>query len=102
MARAPKFRIYYGDGQTWKGDPYQAPATNVQAIARETPEGFALMHGKDIYTWHPESGWNGCDTPGFWDYMLNFAGPKQAIFGRAVRDEQFWKIVEKATKEGLG
>lgn len=97
-----RYRIYYGDNSVYSGDPYTAPVQNVQVIARETTEGFALMHSKDIYYWHPESGWNGCDMPGFWDHLLSYVGPKAFVFGRSLRDDQFWKVVERATQEGLG
>lgn len=100
-----RFRIYYGGGQTYNGDPYFAPPSNVQAVVQESTIAGAkpaIMHSKDMYYYRPDIGWNGCDTPGLWDYLLNYAGPKSVIFGRSIRDEEYWKAVQQAIEEGLG
>ena len=104
-----RWRIYYADGSTYGGngeDPFLAPATGVQVIAAESERsktGFTLEHGKDAYYWDSMiEWWNGCDTPGMWDYLIEFKGPKHLIFGRTIRDADFWKVVQRAGKEGLG
>ena len=96
-----RFRIYYGDGSTYSGDPYLAPQTGVQVVAQENRK--RLISGKDAYCWKPESGWHGCDTLGMWDYLFSYRGPKAVLFGREMqRDEDFFALRRRATAEGLG
>ncbi len=96
-----RFRIYYGDGSTYSGDPYLAPQTGVQAVAQENRD--VPMSGKDAYYWKPETGWHSCDTLGMWDYLFSYRGPKAILFGREMqRDENFWAIRQRARVEGLG
>ncbi len=96
-----RFRIYYGDGSTYSGDPYLAPQTGVQVVAQENRT--APMSGKDAYYWKPESGWHGCDVLGMWDYLFSYRGPKAILFGREMqRDEDFWSLRQRAKVEGLG
>lgn len=103
-----RWRIYYGDGSTFTdrdGSAYDAPPSNAQVLAVEdsqAPTGFALWHGKDAYYWNPDFGWIGCDYAGMWDYLLMYRGPKALLFGRSLRDDAFWAIVERAGREGLG
>ena len=97
-----KFCIYYGDGSTHNKDPYLAPAVNVQAIRQEGPDGrVSVFHSKDAYYWNPEVGWNPCDDAGMWDHLLMFRGPKAIIFGRSIRDKDYWMAVKRATEEAL-
>lgn len=96
------FCIYYGDQTTYKGDPFLVVPHNVVCVAVATTEGFKVWHSRDAYYWHKESGWQPCDDWGMRDYLLNYVGAKSVLFGRNVRDDVFWKIVERATKEGLG
>lgn len=98
-----KFRIYYDDGSTYEGDPYLAPPPGVIIIAIEAPDerrGFILTKGKDSY-YYRDGRWYGCDEGGFWDYMMIHIGPKAVVFGRTIRDDKYWKIIEKASKEGI-
>ena len=100
-----RYRLYYGDGSTYSGDPHFAPPANVQVVACEditTPTGFNLRHGLDAYYWREDVGWQGCDTAGMWDYLMLHHGPKVVLFGRSLRDDDFWKIVSRASVEGLG
>lgn len=100
------WRIYYGDGSTFSNrnsSPFLAPTSNVQVVAYEaaTPTGFSLTHGKDNYVWRDEQ-WHGTDAAGLWDYLYLATGPKAVLFGRTIRDADFWGIVERAGREGLG
>lgn len=101
-----RWRVYYGDGSTFSGDdsnPWDAPATDVQAIAVEMVEGeHRVIHSKDAYYWR-NNGWFACDMLGFWDYMLMHKGPKAVLFGRSMaRGDDFFKLVKRAQAEGLG
>ena len=99
-----KFRIYYGDGSTYSGDPYDAPRTNVQAVVNEessSPTGFAVRTNGQVYVWRDER-WFDCDQFGMWDYLMLSTGPKAVLFGRTMRNDEYWATVAKAQKEGLG
>jgi len=96
-----RWLIYYGDGSTYYGDPYQAPAVNVQVIANEADNesGFTLNHSKDFYIWIDR--WYAADQAGMYDYLMFHHGPKMVLFGRTIRDADYWKILGKAGREGL-
>ncbi len=101
-----RFRIYYGDGSTYSGDPYYAPPTNVQCIVMEDPKtarGYRLVteRTRDAYYFR-EGRWWACDEMGFYDYMYEHIGPKAVVFGRTMtRSEDYWAIVNRAKDEGL-
>lgn len=98
-----KYRIYYDNGDTYSGDPFWAPATGVIVIAVEdtTKEtGYKMVLAKNAYL-YKEGRWWGCDEAGMYDYLMMFPGPKAILFGRTIRDELYWEIVQRATKEGL-
>jgi hypothetical protein len=106
-----RWRIYYGDGGTFSnrdGSPFSAPAVNVQVVAIEydNERGFGLMHGsqdKGVFCWRGDDyGWQVMDVPGFYDYLMTHLGPCKVIFGRTIRDDEFWKIVGRAGREGVG
>lgn len=100
-----RFRIYYSDREPYTGDPFFAPSTGVQVVVQSNPgvgRGFKVMNKHDAYYWKPDCGWCNCDMAGLWDYLLMYLGPKAVLFGRSVRDDMFWTIVERASNEGLG
>ena len=99
-----RFRIHYGDGSTWEGDPFEAPRLNVQVIKQEHPNerGYILMHGRDMYCWFGDGfGWQGCDMSGFYDYLMASAGPKCVLFARTVHDEVYRRICAEAVAAPL-
>lgn len=95
-----RWRIYYGDGSTFTdqdGAPWEAPRTNVQVI--KTESGF--QHSKDAYYWNEAFGWQGCDTAGMYDYLMSYRAPAVVLFGRSIRNEDFWALVGRAGREPL-
>lgn len=108
-----RFRIYYGDGTAYSGDPYLAPASNVQVIAQEdrsAESGYILIHGianasqsgLGIYCWRDDGyGWDIHDEAGLYDYLFNYRGPKAIIFGRTIPSDVFFGILGRAGKEGI-
>ena len=99
-----RFRIYYGDGSTFSGDPFDAHPLDVQAIVNEepsSPTGFVVRNGGSAYVWREETWWD-TDEAGMWDYLLTSRGPKAVLFGRTMRNDPYWAIVARAQKEGLG
>ena len=96
------WKIYYGDGSTYSDDPFLAKATNVQVVAQSEGGKPILMHGKDAYYWRPDIGWQGCDMVGLWDYLMLYQGPKAVLFGRTLRDVEFYDILKCAIEKGVG
>lgn len=99
-----KWLVYFGDGSTWSGDPFDPPQrVNCQVIAREKSNGnIGLDHGKDYYVWRGGC-WVGVDIGGYWDYMMTCLGPQSVLFGRTTeRNQDFWDIVSRAGREGFG
>ena len=101
---SPSFRIYYGDGTTYKGDPFHAPAMNVQLIVAEwhAERGWRIVQGKDYYLWREDSGWYAADIGGLFDYLATHAGPQKVLLGRTIHDEVYQEISKRARKELLG
>lgn len=106
-----RWRIYYGDGSVFTdrdGPPEDAPVLNVMCIAQavENERGFQLFYGQtplEGYFFFREGSWFACDQLGFWDNLLSFPNPKIMLFGRStVRDSDFWAVIERASREGLG
>ncbi len=101
-----KWRIYYGDGSTFSdrdGPPERAPVVDVQCVVHEAnnARGFVVRHNKDAWIWMADH-WRPVDWPGLYDHLYFAPNPKTIIFGRTVRDDDFWHIVGRATREGLG
>ena len=113
-----RWRIYYGDGSTFSdrdGEPFDARPDGVQVVAIESkaaPSGVALQHGqpyKGMWVWKhdgldppTEPIWHLVDEAGLWDYLLMYRGPKAVLIGRTIRNEAFWALMSRASKEGLG
>lgn len=92
-----KWRIYYGDGSTWNGSPWDAPTTGVQLIVRTDQfNGRYLLAQKDYYYYDPEADdWYGSDRGGFYAYLMR-PGPKRVAFGEWVPTEVYQSCVERA------
>lgn len=101
-----KWRIYYGDGTTYEGDPFHAPGLNVQLIKQEcgNERGFKLIHNKNHYVWSPfgDPGWHGvADDWGLMDYIAHSNGPQKILIGRVCPDKAYEEICRKAVEEPL-
>lgn len=93
-----RWRIYYGDGSTYSGDPFLAPPTNAQGVAFKDR---SPVFGKSAYYWR-DNDWWACDEAGMWDYLMMHIGPKAVVFGRTLRDDQFYDIKKRMMSEGVG
>lgn len=91
------WRIYYGDGSHYDGDPYLAPARNVQMVAVSDPEhGWYLCRSNDFYWYLADTDtWQGGDHFGLWDYLIE-PGPKKVLFGRTIGNAEFEAILVRA------
>ncbi len=92
------FKIYYSGGKTYSnedGDPFHAPGVDVQVIMQDG----GIQSGSTAYYWKEGVGWNACDAPGMYDYLMNHMGPQKTIFGRTIRDKEFWETRRRAKDE---
>jgi hypothetical protein len=91
----PDWRIYYADGSTFDGDPYEAPGSGVIVIIQRNPDvGFTLLRGRDWY-WY-EGHWFGGDMAGLTLYCVDHKGPQKVLLGKFVGDRQFHDIIAKS------
>lgn len=82
------WRIYYGDGSIFSGDPEGAPARNVQVIVQHCPDhGWQAVSGTDYYVWRGGR-WFGVDKFGLYDYLID-PGWKRVLFGRTLTREEY-------------
>jgi hypothetical protein len=97
------FRIYYGDGSTYSGDPFFAPRLDVQVIAQraDNPRGRILSHGKDFYYWQDKEGWWPTDLLGLTRW-LEKCPPNRLQILCGENCPEFDEILKRAIEEGLG
>ena len=99
-----KFRIWYGDGTWWTGDPFKPKQRyDAQFLVQEgdTARGYNVDYGKDYY-FYRNGVWVGGDAGGLWDYLAMYDGPQSVILGRTmVRNQDFWDLKKKASELGL-
>lgn len=94
------WRIYYGDGSTYDGEPFAAPSLNVQAIAQLDDEvGRHVIAGFDFYWYEPsEDKWWGGEAFGLWDY-LSRPGVRKVIFARTLLNEDYRAVFKRACED---
>lgn len=91
------WRIYYGDGSSYDGDPFLAPARNVQVVVVIDPDVGRYLHARcDFYWWDDAiKTWFGGDINGMWD-SLDQPGPKRVLFGRVVPLRTYDDCIKRA------
>lgn len=94
------WRVYYGDGTTWDGDPFDAPGLNVQAVVQADAEvGRHVVTGFDFYWWEASHDrWWGGDLFGLWDY-LSREGPRKVIFARTMMNAEYRAVFDRAVAD---
>jgi hypothetical protein len=95
------WRVYYGDGSTWSdedGDPSQAPALNVQAVAVADPTVGRFIYSQRDFYWYDDNQWYGADHFGLWDY-LSRPGWKRVLFGRSLPRAEFEAVMKRAIED---
>lgn len=95
-----KFRIYYAEGETYTGDPFNAPALGVMVIVENDPaNGRRLVSAKDYYVWDEnEERWWAVDYIGMVDYLI-MSGRKRVLFGRTIESEKWYAIMREANND---
>lgn len=94
------FKIYYDGGDTYDGDPFNAPAFGVLAIAQKNrAHGRRVTSNYDYFVWKDDlQEWMGCDIAGMFDY-LNIPGAKRVLIGRMVPKEYFYSVLKQANED---
>ena len=98
---APEWKIYYGDGSTYSdedGDPFDAPALNVQCIVHADKAVGRMIRAKCDFYWLVKEGWHGGDIFGMWDYLAS-SGRKKVIFGRSIETDQYQTVLKSAIND---
>jgi len=92
-----RWKIFYGDGSTYTGDPYTAPARNVQAIiADDEHHGWHCVRTCDYYWYLPDLDlWQGGDMFGLFDHLIE-PGQKRVLFGRTLGNQEFADVMAMA------
>jgi len=103
------FRIYYGDGSIYEGNPEDAPAHNVQCIAwnDERPKpgnvGRVVLHEWDIYIYSDPIGWHGtnkyCDLLQHLGRGVGVGGVRAVLQGAWIAYDQYKVIYHRAETE---
>lgn len=100
--------VYYHDGSTWNGHPWDAPAFGVVCVAWDDPDrswrgvGRVVLQEWDFYLYSGDIGWHG--TSKYSDLLNHLA--KRPMTLRAVLQglwiprERFLEIVHKAETDG--
>lgn len=93
-----QFRIYYHDGTTYDGDPFQAPAWGVLVIVEPNRDsGRQIVQNGDYYCWS-DNHWYPMDYIGMVDYLAR-PGPRKVIFGRLVSYDDFYSAYIRADND---
>jgi hypothetical protein len=93
-------QIFYGDGSIMTEPPYES--RGVIAIVQYHDEvGAEIIANKDYYVYENHK-WKGVDIFGFYDYLMDSGirwvknEPTIVLFGRAISDEEYYKVMTKA------
>lgn len=88
------FRVYYADGSTFDGDPFEAPGLGVLLVVEKDEEhGRRIVSGGDYFVWNER--WWAVDQMGMIDYLLQ-PGPRKVLIGRMVSNEDYRKVYTAA------
>ncbi|MEE9302599.1 MAG: hypothetical protein V3U84_02330 [Thiotrichaceae bacterium] len=97
------WRVYYDDSNSIDSNTNQfhIPTDGVIAIVQPDPDvSRIVLHRWDYYCWREdEKCWYGSELGGFWDYMFNYKGAKQVLFGRTIPTKLYNHIVQIACND---
>ena len=101
----PRWWVVYGDRSIYAGagaeSAYNAPGRDVQVVISTSLEhGFEVWRPwkeTSYFVYFPDSDrWRGVDLFGLWDYLCE-PGPKKALFGRTMFDEEWQDLLAWVT-----
>lgn len=97
------FRIYYGDGSVYDGDPNVAPRLNVQCIVCDDDNshmyavGHRVLHQWDYYLMSDTGRWYGCNGEAdLVDHVLH-CKPSVVLKGRMIEGATYQAILKRAS-----
>lgn len=95
-----KWRIYYGNGFIFDGEPNKAPKRNVQVIIQTDVEiGREILIKYDFYLWVKDK-WLGVDQFGLFDKLFdNNTQSLIALAGRMLTITEYKEIYKKALND---
>lgn len=94
-----EFRIYYTNGETYDGEPFNAPPMHVALILeKDKDHGRRIVSLCDFYVWR-FGRWFGTDQPGFYQYLMTPGEPKYVLFGEMMIQDDWHAISRKANED---
>ena len=100
----PDWIIFYDDDTTFSSDdgsPGEAPAVGVLVLIQENANGNWVLEAKRDYWcwgWRTTNEWVAVDVAGLQDYLFHYDNWRMVLYGRWASNEQYQKIMDKATK----
>jgi hypothetical protein len=92
------YRIYYDDGKTYSGKPFDAPALGVVVIVEKDAEhGRRIVSGGDYFVYRDDR-WFAVDFIGMLDYLIQ-PGAKRVLIGRMISNERWNQIYNAAEND---
>ena len=96
-----KWRIYYENGETFEGNPEDAPAFGVVDILQWDNRTEKRRHtcGGDYYLYDKQTdSWLAVDIIGLIDHLAH-DGWCLVRFGRTVPNDTYWRIFDRVAKD---
>lgn len=96
------YKIFYDDGTTYTGDPFNAPVFGALIIVEDDKDHGRQIHAKcDYFCWEDRGDglrWWEADFIGMIDY-LSRPGMKRVLIGRLVSNEHWSEIYKQAMND---
>ena len=96
------FKIFYDDGSTYTGDPFNAPVFGALVVVEDDKDhGRRIVHGCDYFCWDDRGDglrWWYSDFVGMLDY-LGRPGAKRVLIGRYVANSVWDAIYKRALSD---
>lgn len=93
-----KFKVYYSDGSTYEGEPFDAPPMHVALILeKDKDHGRRIVSLTDFYVWRLGR-WFGTDMPGFYQYLMTPGEAKYVLFGEMMLQDD-WNAINGVAQE---
>lgn len=92
------FKVYYANGETYAGDPFEAPAWGALLIVESDPDhGRRIVSNLDYFVWLGHR-WRSVDFIGLIDYLAQ-PGPRKVLIGRMVDNDLWYETWRRAESD---
>lgn len=98
------FKVYYGDGSVYEGEPQVAPRLNVQMLlCDDTSQSVyqvkvLALHGWDYYLLRSDGSWYGINGEAdLVDHVLHEC-PRVVLKGRLIENSAYQSIISEAAQ----